>query len=417
MWTPERGAFALLLALAVLASVATPAAAAGGTDDPLGNVTDTVDTSDATGTVESGTTVTGDGDVEATAEVSTDDSVVDGSVDRTAGVEASTHDDRNVAVSTAELTVSTADDGTLDAPLDGRLERVSATGGTGPGDGPAAPTATTTVSGATTAAAGTGTTGSATADAGTRAAEPPSTPPTGRTPTGVVAAPPRAGVSNAGDVPAGPGAAATGTAGVAAVALGTMVGTGPGIERELAQRVSDRLERLVRLVAPFRYSRHDDSDPLDHEVRAAIHDHVTEHPGTYVSALGEAVDVSTSTVRHHLRILEREGLVEDAHVLGRRRLFPAGVDHPAVTAALADETTADVMLALARHGPCGSGSLAEELDTSPSTVSHHLSRLEEAGVVVREDDGRATRNRLSSAVDEALSTGRGGDGGSTAHAD
>lgn len=206
-------------------------------------------------------------------------------------------------------------------------------------------------------------------------------------------------------IPTDPGPLAVGATaitGVGAVAVGTMLGTGTGVEREVARRTTSGLERLVRTVAPFRYSRYDGSDPLEHEDRATIHDYVRDHPGTYVSAVSEAVSVPHSTARHHVRILEREGLVENAKVRGRRRLFPANARQQELAAAMSDEATAAILDAIARLGPCSGTALADEVDRSVGTVSHHLTRLEDDGLVVREKEGRTTVNRLSSEVAAAL---------------
>jgi DNA-binding transcriptional ArsR family regulator len=50
---------------------------------------------------------------------------------------------------------------------------------------------------------------------------------------------------------------------------------------------------------------------------------------------------------------------------------------------------------LAERGPTSVSELADTLDVDPSTVSHHLSRLEEVGAVERERRGRAVLSSLS----------------------
>ncbi len=221
-----------------------------------------------------------------------------------------------------------------------------------------------------------------------------------RTPAGGVAPSDRPDAGHGG--PVDPGATGTAVAGVGAVAAATTLGGGSGVEREVGSSLARSLERTVRLIAPLRYSRHDGSDPLAHDVRADIHDRVADAPGTYVSVLSEDLPVSHSSVRHHVRILESEGLVETAKVRGRRRLFPARFDHQELSAALADDATAAVLGVLATLGPSTGGTVAEEVDRSRPTVSHHLSRLAEDGLVVRERDGRAVVNRLADGVAETL---------------
>ncbi len=59
--------------------------------------------------------------------------------------------------------------------------------------------------------------------------------------------------------------------------------------------------------------------------------------------------------------------------------------------------------AVARREPASVGELADELGRDPSTVTHHLKRLEEDGLVERERDGRAVVNRLSPEAKTAFS--------------
>jgi len=60
------------------------------------------------------------------------------------------------------------------------------------------------------------------------------------------------------------------------------------------------------------YSRFggDDADALDHETRRRIHDTVAETPGTHLAGVADAVDEPVSTVRYHVRVLEREDVWE-----------------------------------------------------------------------------------------------------------
>lgn len=158
----------------------------------------------------------------------------------------------------------------------------------------------------------------------------------------------------------------------------------------------------------------DDGDPLDSEVRRAIYGHVRDSPGTYPAAVVEATGVTLSTVRYHLRVLGEAGLVEEEAIGGRRRLYPAGSDRRALAAAMADEATASVLRALARSGPATVSELADRVDRAPSTLSHHLSRLEDEGLVVRERDGVAVVTRLAPAVRAELDAREGSDDRATA---
>ncbi len=211
------------------------------------------------------------------------------------------------------------------------------------------------------------------------------------------------------DIPGGPGGAGAmvGLLGAAAAvaarqsgALSGMTGSLETTARTTAAAMpgSSYLDRLVRMLAPFRYSRYDDSDPLEHDAREAMFEVVEDSPGTYLSEIADRADIPLSTARHHIRVLEREDLVSGAKVRGKRRFYPAHTEGVELAAAMNDDSTAAVIDALARLGAASVSDLADELGKDPSTVTHHVQRLEEDEVVVRERDGRAVMNKLTAAA-------------------
>lgn len=180
----------------------------------------------------------------------------------------------------------------------------------------------------------------------------------------------------------------------------------PGLLGTLQQSIASHLGGLSdRLVPPvFGYSRHDSSDPLENETRARIYELVTESPGMYYAQLAEETDVTVETVRYHCRILADEGVVERRKLRGRQRLFPVSMDddEPELAAAMADSAASDVLSAIERREPTTLSSVADAVDCAPSTVSYHLDRLEEDGLVSRERDGGSVRIRLRRATKSAL---------------
>ncbi|WP_276258322.1 winged helix-turn-helix transcriptional regulator [Haloglomus litoreum] len=211
------------------------------------------------------------------------------------------------------------------------------------------------------------------------------------------------------DLPGGPAGAGAvvGLAGAAAAVAARQSGAFSGMGGSLATTTrtaaasvpgTGHLDRLVRMLAPFRYSRYDDSDPLEHEAREAMFEVVEDSPGTYLSEIADRAGIPLSTARHHIRVLEREDLVSGAKVRGKRRFYPAHTEGVELAAAMNDDSTAAVIDALARLGAASVSDLADELGKDPSTVTHHVQRLEEDEVVVRERDGRAVMNKLTAAA-------------------
>ncbi|QLD85796.1 helix-turn-helix domain-containing protein [Natronomonas halophila] len=159
---------------------------------------------------------------------------------------------------------------------------------------------------------------------------------------------------------------------------------------------------LGRFGVLFRFGRSSSTDPLEHETRTLIHDHLQEVPGESLTELSETLDVPLSTLRHHLKVLEREGEIVSHKQRNRRRFYPLGAEHEALTAALAEDTSADIIETLRRRGSATVGEVVDAVDRSYSTVSYHLSRLAEDGLVVQRTEGRQTVSRLDSSVESHL---------------
>lgn len=189
------------------------------------------------------------------------------------------------------------------------------------------------------------------------------------------------------------------TAMLASMSQSNLLGS---LQQSIGQHLGGLPDRVVPPV--FGYSRHDDSDPLENETRARIYDLVRDSPGMYYAQLAEETDVTVETVRYHCRILADEGLVERRKLRGRQRLYPVtmGDDDPELAAAIADSAASDVLSAIERREPTTLSSVAEAIGCAPSTVSYHLDRLEEDGLVSRERDGGSVRIRLRRATKSAL---------------
>ena len=170
----------------------------------------------------------------------------------------------------------------------------------------------------------------------------------------------------------------------------------------LATLVTVFQDWAARVLAVFGYKRYSDDDPLEHETREQLYEFIRDSPGAYLTEITEGTDVKMGTARYHLRILAFENLVTSEEIRGRRRYVTVGTEWAELEAALHDETTARIVESLAEKGPDSVSGLADRLDRDPSTITHHLDRLAEDGIVERERDGRAVVNKLSDSARIAL---------------
>ena len=170
----------------------------------------------------------------------------------------------------------------------------------------------------------------------------------------------------------------------------------------LATLVTVFQDWAARVLAVFGYKRYSDDDPLEHETREQLYEFIRDSPGAYLTEISEGTDVKMGTARYHLRILAFENLVTSEEIRGRRRYVTVGTEWAELEAALHDETTARIVESLAEEGPDSVSGLADRLDRDPSTITHHLDRLAEDGIVERERDGRAVVNKLADSARIAL---------------
>ena len=403
----------LLASLVACSFVGAPAVAATGSDDT--SIEDGVD--DAVGS--DGSSTDGSDDEESTDDSSGDDST-DGSTENestddsaenvTEAVSEATDETTAAADGTVETVADTADGTTgetfeliktttdtagVDEELDLQLEDASETGGTGIATGgsdsrlsPRRPAGTSGGAGSGAAPVRSGweipDTGAGTDDGAALS--------TG----GGGGQPLPAGASGGAALGLGVLAAAAAVRSTPLVAASTGSGTG---SRGL---LSALLDEVKPFVFPLRYSRYDDSNPLEHDARERVYEIVNETPGSYLSEVSEQAGLPLSTTRHHMKVLEREDLVSGAKLRGKRRFYSAYADGIELAAALNDDSTASIIDALARLGASSVSDLADDLGRDPSTISHHLQRLDGDGIITREREGRAVMNKLSAEARTAL---------------
>lgn len=228
-----------------------------------------------------------------------------------------------------------------------------------------------------------------------------------------------AGAAAGAGTSAGSAGAASGVAGLSGLAANWL-------SQSSGCRYLRRIGSLLpwELVPIFKYSRYDESDPLENDCRRAVYETIAADPGCYLSQVSDDSSVALSTVRHHVRVLEEEGLVATAKVNGKRRYYLEpdsegavgardGTANVELHAALAEPAKREVLETLADLESVPNGRLADELERDPSTVSHHLRALADDGLVARKRAGRSMMNTLTPEVETALDEERAAEGDSS----
>jgi predicted transcriptional regulator len=150
---------------------------------------------------------------------------------------------------------------------------------------------------------------------------------------------------------------------------------------------------------------HEEEDVLEMETRKEIFEHVQANPGVHFSQLKRDLNMETGLLQHHLRTLEEYDVLTSEDHQGKRRLFVArelDEEERAILSSLRYETTRHILLFLIEESEARNRAIAEDLGVAPATVSWHVSRLVEEGIVSKVRDGRTTRYTVT---DEELTMG------------
>lgn len=201
-----------------------------------------------------------------------------------------------------------------------------------------------------------------------------------------------AGPPNVAATAAARGESAGGASGRAQVALLVGAGAAVGVAGAAAWLLSRDATRFA--VAAALYTRLGRSEVLDHPGRDALHRRIQQEPGVTYSQLQRASGMNTGALVHHLRALERAGVVSSRKEGAYRRFYAAGAAPAASVLHVPALTPMQArVLEVLREAPLTQGELAERLGLSQQTTSHHVKSLVRGGHVEGYFDGRVWRYR------------------------
>lgn len=139
-------------------------------------------------------------------------------------------------------------------------------------------------------------------------------------------------------------------------------------------------------------------DEPDLPTRREIYALVAENPGIHFRDLLDRLDYAQGTLQYHLDRLAKEDVVEISDDGKYTRYYPAGEfgeEDRTVLNALRRKYSRRIIAHLVADGPLTTSELSDRVEKSPSTVSWHLSKLSDAGLVTKERDGRSVYYALS----------------------
>ena len=126
-------------------------------------------------------------------------------------------------------------------------------------------------------------------------------------------------------------------------------------------------------------------------VRRGIHRCVSARPGIHYSALKEELGLSDGVLNHHLRVLEKEGMVVSRKERYRRCFYPGGRKVSLRGLDGLTDLQAGVLYHVQLEQGLTQGALSERLGVSKQALNYHLRELCSRKLVYRRREGRFTR--------------------------
>ncbi len=145
------------------------------------------------------------------------------------------------------------------------------------------------------------------------------------------------------------------------------------------------------------FSRLRPDELLEDPTRATIMDALEADPGLHFRALCERLGANPGRIRHHLHKLQQAGLIRARQSPGYTCYFPAATCRAVLDAGplLRSEGARHILAALRQTPGARSKDLASAAGLSAATATYHLKRLQDAGLVAAQRDGRSVRMRLT----------------------
>lgn len=142
------------------------------------------------------------------------------------------------------------------------------------------------------------------------------------------------------------------------------------------------------------------------EQRTRIHDFIWENPGGSLSEIVQGIAVNRGTLTYHLEVLRLAGKIKTCTCRGHTCYFQAKTamheTDRMVHIHLRNRTERDIFRILIRFPAATRTELADALGISGPSVSWHMRRLEEDGILAIEAAGRLVHYRLAPRIQEMI---------------
>jgi predicted transcriptional regulator len=122
---------------------------------------------------------------------------------------------------------------------------------------------------------------------------------------------------------------------------------------------------------------------VETDTKALLQRHIEENPGIRYRELLRLTGLVNGVLTYHLAGLEKSNAVKIDRQARMTRYYPLSISDSESTVLkyVRHEPVRQIMLFILEHALCTFSEIVEHTNKAPSTVSSHLKRLKEAGII------------------------------------
>ncbi|MDO9537697.1 MAG: winged helix-turn-helix transcriptional regulator [Thermoplasmata archaeon] len=152
------------------------------------------------------------------------------------------------------------------------------------------------------------------------------------------------------------------------------------------------------------------SDDVLEGIRKDIYEHIEQNPGEHLAGITKRFGISSSSIRHHLDVLEWSELIVShkaekmRHYYPNRngyRMYTDGLGYKEIMSIMRNQTAREMVKVLMTNERANQKEIAGILSLHPSTVNWHANRLISVNIISKTREGKDIHYHINNKLDLA----------------
>ena len=144
---------------------------------------------------------------------------------------------------------------------------------------------------------------------------------------------------------------------------------------------------------------------LELETRKRVYNLVKEHAGCHFRDLERKSNLPASSIKYHLNYLAKYGLIQEEKDGNNIRYFPKefNPENKILLGLLRQKSLREILLFILTNKNCSHSNIVNFTNLSPPTITWHLKKLENKGIISSNINGRNKTYKIIADENEIMS--------------